>query len=112
MEQSYNVITFFFLTISQGWESQWDAPPPSSTPSTFLHSKKKKGKQRKKERVSKQKLLKSCHQGKSLTVLAILEHLEFRNFSCQPTIFSVPWPLLFEIHFDSPVSNKTMLLSF
>ena len=65
-------------------------------------SKKKKGKQRKKERVSKQKLLKACHQGENVTVLAILERLEFKIFLVgqpwRPTIlFSVPWPLHFEI---------------
>ena len=42
---------------------------------TFLRSKKKKGKQRKKERVSKRKLIKTCQQGKNITVLAILERL-------------------------------------
>ena len=47
----------------------------------------------------------SCHQGQNGTVLAILEHLEFKNFSYQPwyqtIIFSVPWPLSFEIHFTN-----------
>ena len=33
-----------------------------------------------------QKLLKGCHQGQNITVLAILECLEFKNFSCQPTV--------------------------
>ena len=47
----------------------------------FLRSKKKKGKQRKKERASKQKLLKGCHQGQNVTVLAILERLELKSFS-------------------------------
>ena len=64
--------------------------PPPSQPSTFLRSKKKKGKQRKKERLSKQKLLKDCHQGQNVTVLAILEHLverlEFKNFSGPPNM--------------------------
>ena len=54
-------------------------------PPTFLH-KKKKGNKKRKERVSKQKLLKGYHQGKNVTVLAILERLEFKNFSFQPTI--------------------------
>ena len=35
-------------------------------------------KQMKKERVSKQKLLKGCHQGQNVTVLAIQERLEFK----------------------------------
>ena len=48
-------------------------------PHAFLRNKKKKGKQRKKERVSKQRLLKGCHQGQNVTVLAILECLEFKN---------------------------------
>ena len=38
--------------------------------STFLHSKKKKAKEKRKE-----KLLRGCHQGQNVTVLAILEHL-------------------------------------
>ena len=58
-------------------------PPPP--PPTFLRTKKKVRK-RKKERVSKQKLLKGCHQDQNITVLAILERLEFENFSCWPTI--------------------------
>ena len=47
----------------------WGMPPLH-----FLLSNEKKGKE-KKERVSKQKLLKVCHQ-------AILERLEFKNFPC------------------------------
>ena len=42
---------------------------------TFLCSKNKKLKQRKKERVSKQKLFKDCHQGQNVT-----ERLEFKYF--------------------------------
>ena len=77
-------------------------PPP-----TFLHSKKKKGKQRKKERVTRQKLLNGCHQGQNVTVLAILERLEFKNVSCRPTmvgdnIFQCSMALYFEMHFGSP----------
>ena len=41
---------------------------------------------RKKEGFSKQKLLKGCHQGLNVTVLAILECLEFKKFSCQSTM--------------------------
>ena len=32
-----------------------------------------------KRKVSKQNLLKVCHQGQNVTVLAILERLEFKN---------------------------------
>ena len=49
-------------------------------------TKKKTRKKEKKERISKQKLLKSCHQGQNVTVLAILERLEFKSFSCWPTM--------------------------
>ena len=78
----------------------------------FLHSKEKKGKQRKKERVSKQKLLKDCHQGQNVTVLAILERLEFKNFSSWPTMvadntFNVPWPFHLETHFTGPDNAKS-----
>ena len=55
-------------------------------PSTFLRSKMKKGKQRKKERVSKQKILKGCHQSQDVTVLDILECLEWKNVPCQSTM--------------------------
>ena len=57
-------------------------PPPLPH---FLRSKKKKGKQRKKERASNQKLLNGCQQGQIVTVLGILERLELKIFSCQPT---------------------------
>ena len=51
----------------------------------------KDGLKGKKERVSKQKLLKGCHQGQNIIVLAILERLEFENFSCWPTtVFHSP----------------------
>ena len=59
-------------------------PPPPPPHPIFLRSKKKKGEQ-KKERISKQKLLKGCHQGQQVTVLAILERLEFKQFFSQPT---------------------------
>ena len=82
-------------------------PPPSphthTHTHTFLSSKKKKWKQRRKKRVWKQKLLKGCHQGKNVTVLAAIECLEFKNFPLGqpwwPTILSsVPWLLYFEVH--------------
>ena len=45
----------------------------------FSVAKRKKGSEGKKERVSKQKLLKESHQGQNVTVLAILERLELKN---------------------------------
>ena len=57
-------------------------------PPFFSVAKRKRGDKGKKERVSKQKLLKGCHQGRNIIVLGILERLEFENFS-------VPWPLHF-----------------
>ena len=61
-----------------GREAGGPCPPPSLP--TFLHKKNKIGKKRGTERISKQKLLKGCHQGQNVTVLAILERLEFKNF--------------------------------
>ena len=57
-------------------------------PLLFGMAKRKKGDKGKKERVSKQKLLKGCHQGQNIIVLAILEHLEFENLYCQPAMVS------------------------
>ena len=54
-------------------------------PPFYLHRKKKKRNKGKKERVSKQKLLKGCHQGQNIIVLPILECLEFKKFFCRPT---------------------------
>ena len=53
--------------------------------STFLRSEKEKVKQRKKERVSKQKLLKGCHQGQRLTILGIEERHFTRPVFIQPS---------------------------
>ena len=77
----------------------------------FCVAKRKKGDKGKNERVSKQKLLKGCHQGQSIIVLAILERLEFKNFSCRPTMvadntFQFSWPSYFEIHFAGPVLTE------
>ena len=55
-------------------------------PHFFCAAKRKKRKKGKKERLSKQKLLKDCHQGQNVTVLAILERLEFKHFSGLPTM--------------------------
>ena len=73
-------------------------------PTFFGVEKRNKANKGKKERVSKQKLLKGCHQGQNVTVLAILERLELKKISCWQLLwltilFSVPWPLHFEIHF-------------
>ena len=77
----------------------------------FLKSKakRKKGDKGKKERVSKQKLLKGCHQEQNIIVWAILEPLEFENFSCRPTTmadntFQCSMAPDFEIHFAGPES--------
>ena len=43
--------------------------------------KKKNGTKRKKEIVSKQKLLKGCHQGQNFIVIVVLERLQFKIFS-------------------------------
>ena len=60
--------------------------PPVPLPPLFCVVKRKKWNEGKKERVSKQKLLKSCHQGQNVTVLAILGRLESKNFSCRSTM--------------------------
>ena len=52
----------------------------------FCVAVRKKGKKGKKERVSKQKPFKGYRQGQNVTVLAILEHLEFKNFPSRPTM--------------------------
>ena len=52
----------------------------------FCVAKRKKENKGKKERHSKQKLIKGCHQGQNVTVLAILERLEFKIFSSRRTI--------------------------
>ena len=57
-------------------------------PLLFCVAKREKGEKVEKERVSKQKLSKGCHQGQNVTVLAILERLEFKHFSCRPTILT------------------------
>ena len=41
---------------------------------------------KRKKIIPEQKLLKGCHQGQNVTVLTILERLELKNFSCQPTM--------------------------
>ena len=61
----------------------WPCPPH---PSFFCEAKRNKKNKGKKERVSRQKLLKGSHQGQNVTVLAILESLEFQNFTCRSTM--------------------------
>ena len=53
-------------------------PPPLPI---FCVAIRKKGNKRKKERVSKH-----CHQGQNVTVLNILERLEFKSLSYLPTM--------------------------
>ena len=77
------------------------------SPQRFCVAKRKKGNKGKKERLSKQKLLKGCHQGQNVTVLAILERLEFKNFSGRPTMVAdntcqCSMAPHFEIHFAGP----------
>ena len=54
--------------------------------SRFCVAKRRKGEKREKQRVSKRILLKCCHRGQNVTVLTILERLEFKKFSCRPTM--------------------------
>ena len=63
------------------------APRGPWTPHFFEKQKEKNGNKGKEERDSKQKLLKCCPQGQNVTVLVILERLEFKKFSCRPPIF-------------------------
>ena len=79
--------------IPGGWEGH--APPP-----TFFAAKRIKGNKGNKERVSKQRLSKGCHQGQNVTVLAILERLEYKIYLT--ILFGVSWPLHFEINFADP----------
>ena len=86
------------------------AMPPSPI-LFFCIAKRKKGDKCKKQRVSKQKLSKGCHQGQNIIVLAILERLEFENFSCRSTMvadntFQCSMATLhFEIHFAGPATS-------
>ena len=65
-------------------------PLPLAPAPLFCVAKRKKGNKGKKERLSKQKILKGCHRGQNVTVLAILERLEFKM------------EIHFEIHFAGP----------
>ena len=55
-------------------------------PLLFWVKKRKDRKKEKKERVAMQNLSKGCHEGQNVTVLAILEHLEYKSFSCPLTV--------------------------
>ena len=63
----------------QGWQHRGGHGPP-----LFCVAKRKNGSKRKKERVSKQALLKSCHQGQNVIVITVLEPLQSKN--CRPTM--------------------------
>ena len=65
-------------------------------PPYFLSSKNKKGKQWKKIKVSKQKLLKGCHQAQVSRI---------------QILFSVPLPLHFETHFAGPAKSSINIRS-
>ena len=67
-------------------------------PPLFCIAKRKKGDKAKKERVSKQKLLKGRHQGQNIIILTILERLTFQCSMAHPP---TPSPH-FEIHFAGP----------
>ena len=71
-------------------------------PSLFCVTKREKGNKGEKERLSKQKLLKGCHQGQNVTVLAILERLEFKKFSGRPTMVA---PNTCQCSMAPPLSN-------
>ena len=84
----------------------------SHTPPYFWVAKRKKWRQRqKREKVWKQKLLKDCHQGQSIIVLAILERLELKIFSCRTTIVKgntfqcFMLSIQFDIHFETTGNN-------
>ena len=85
-------------------------PPPL----TFFLEKK-----REKRNYSKQELLKGCHQGQKVTVLAILERLQFKNFSCRIIVLAgstfqcsmVP-PSSYSYSFKILLSQKIVLSQF
>ena len=88
-------------------------PGAHGTP-LFYVTKRKKGDKGKKERASKQKLLKGCNHSQNIIILTILERLEFENFSCRPTMvaentFQCSMAPHFEIHFAGPVLESLNL---
>ena len=64
--------------------------PGGYVPSPYFFTqqkqKRKKGKQRQKRKSLKAETFKRFHQGQNVTVLPILECLEFKHFSCRPTM--------------------------
>ena len=84
--EEFEVAFIFFAIFSFQYQGRryWGAGGHESP--LFCVAKRKKGNKGKKERLSKQKLLKGCHQGQNVTVLAILERLEFKKFSGRPTM--------------------------
>ena len=65
-----------------GGEGEDIAPP------LFCKQKEERKIKEKKERHSKQKLLRGCHQAQNVTVLAILEGLKFKIFPFRPTMLA------------------------
>ena len=74
-----NMWTLFYYNVLIRVSNTEEAGGARATP-LFCVAKRKKGDKGKKERASKQKLLKGCHQGENIIILAILEHLEFEKF--------------------------------
>ena len=73
-----NVVLLNIIYFSSAWTRVCNRPT-RPWPHHFLRNKEK-GKKRKKERVSKQKLLRGCHEVQNVTFLVILERLEFKIF--------------------------------
>ena len=73
-------------------------------PAAFFVAKTKKGEQGKKEKFSKQKILKGCRQGQNIIVLIIPENLEFfLSVNCDGRqYFSVFHAPHLKIHFAGP----------
>ena len=62
---------YFFVLYKQGRRHRGGRGRGAIAPTIFCNKKKKKGNKEKKERVSKQKLLKGCHQSQNVTVLVM-----------------------------------------
>ena len=81
--------TFFcFLCPGPATTGRGEGRGGGMTHPLFCVTKRKKRNKGKKQRVLMQKLIKDCHQSLNVTVLAILERLEFKNFSCRPTMIA------------------------
>ena len=82
LTHSYS-LSFDRASNTRGWGGQGTMSFPSSSPHLlhlFLHNKNKKEKKGKKRKSLKAETFKFCHQGQNVTVLAILELLEFIFF--------------------------------